>query len=55
VLSTSSPFDDSLPDKKHEESIRESSNIEHGVANSSKASLLSNQNDKLVNEIQNEI
>ena len=49
MLSSSSPFDDPLPDEEHGESIRESSNIEHGEASSSEAfSHLSNQNDNSV-------
>ena len=56
MLSSSSPFDDPLPDEEHGESIRESSNIEHGEAGSSEAfSHLSNQNDNLVSEVQNEM
>jgi hypothetical protein len=54
--SSSSHFDDPLPKEEHEESIRESSNIEHGEACSAEAfSLLSNQNDNLVSEVQNEM
>ena len=54
VLSSSSRFDDSLPDEKHGESIRESSNIEHGEASNYEAfSHLSNQNDNSVSEVQN--
>ncbi len=56
LTSSSSPFDDPLPDEEHGESIRESSNIEHGEAGSSEAfSLLSSQNDNLVQNIQNEM
>ena len=41
--SSSSRFDDPLPYEEHGESIRESSNIEHGEASSYEAfSLLSN-------------
>ena len=53
--SSSSRFDDPLPKEEHGESIRESSKIENREAGSAEASLLSNQNDNLVNEIQNEI
>ena len=54
VLSSSSRFDDPLLDEEHGESIRESSNIEHGEASSYEAfSHLSNQNDNLVSEVQN--
>ena len=48
--SSSSRFDD-----EHGESIRESSNIEHGEAGSAENSHLSNQNDNLVCEVQNEM
>ncbi len=53
--STSYRFDDPLPEEVHGESIRESSNIEHGEAGSAEASLLSNQNDNLFNNRQNEM
>ena len=46
--SSSSRFDDPLPEEVHGESIRESSNIEHGEAGSAEDSYLSNQNDNLV-------
>ena len=53
---SSSRFDDPLPDEEHGESIRESSNIEHGEASSYEAfSHLSNQNDNLVSQVQNVI
>ena len=55
VLSSSSRFDDPLPDEEHGKSIKESSNIEHGEVGSAKASHLSNQNDNLVNKRQNEM
>ena len=47
--SSSSRFYDPLPQEEHGESIKESSNIEHGEAGSYEAfSHLSNQNDNLV-------
>ena len=47
--SSSPRFDDPLPDEEHGESIRESSNIEHGEASNYEAfSHLSNQNDNSV-------
>ena len=45
MLSSSSRFDDPLLEEEHGESIRESSNIEHGILVSYEASLLSNEND----------
>ena len=53
--STSYRFDDPIPEEVHGESIRESSNIEHGEAGSVEASILSNLNDNLVNGRQNEM
>ena len=55
ITSTSSRFDDPLPEEVHGESIRESSNIGHGEAGSAVASFISNKNDNLVKEIQNEM
>ena len=54
-LSTSSRFDYPLPEEEQEESIKESSNIEHVEPQRAEASLLSNQIDNLLKERQIEM